>query len=115
MLNVYSRTKEGGTHLSRNFVVREFACKDGSDPVFVDSDLVALLQNIRDHFGKPLNINSAYRTAAHNRAVGDQHADQGHSTGNEGRQDVFHTAHLLQPAHRLLFGRTSTCTKPFSG
>ena len=32
MLNVYSRTKEGGTHLSRNFVVREFACKDGSDP-----------------------------------------------------------------------------------
>ena len=70
MLNVYSRTKGGGTHLSRNFVVREFACKDGSDPVFVDSDLVALLQNIRDHFGKPLSINSAYRTAAHNRAVG---------------------------------------------
>ena len=70
MLNVYSRTKEGGSHLCRNFVVREFACKDGSDPVFVDSDLVALLQNIRDHFGKPLNINSAYRTAAHNRAVG---------------------------------------------
>ena len=70
MLNAYSCAKEGGTRLSRNFTVREFACRDGSDPVFVDSDLVALLQAVRDHFKKPVNISSAYRTAAHNRAVG---------------------------------------------
>ena len=70
MLNVYSHTKEGGKPLSRNFTVREFACKDGSDPVFVDTDLVALLQAVRNHFNKPVVIISAYRTAAHNRAVG---------------------------------------------
>ena len=70
MLNVYSCSKEGGTRLSRNFTVREFACKDGSDPVFVDSGLVALLQAVRDHFGKPVIIHSAFRTAAHNKAVG---------------------------------------------
>lgn len=48
----------------------EFACKDGSDPVFVDSSLAALLQKIRDHFGRPVVITSGYRTAAHNKSVG---------------------------------------------
>ncbi len=49
--------------------MKEFRCKDGSDPVFVDMDLVKLLQQIRDHFGKPLTITSAFRTAAHNKNV----------------------------------------------
>lgn len=55
--------------MSKNFSVKEFRCKDGSDPVFVDMDLVKLLQQIRDHFGKPLTITSAFRTAAHNKNV----------------------------------------------
>ena len=55
--------------MSKNFGVKEFRCKDGSDPVFVDMDLVKLLQQIRDHFGKPLTITSAFRTAAHNKNV----------------------------------------------
>ena len=70
MLNVYSLAKDGGKKLSANFTVREFACKDGSDPVFIDSGLVELLQKVRDHFGRPVYINSAYRTASHNSAVG---------------------------------------------
>lgn len=70
MLEVLSLAKDGGRRLSANFTVREFACRDGSDPVFVDSELVRVLQNIRDHFGKPVIITSAYRTAAHNKAVG---------------------------------------------
>lgn len=70
MLEVYSRAKDGETLLAPNFRVREFACRDGSDPVFVDSALVDLLQNIRSHFGRPVNISSGFRTAAHNRAVG---------------------------------------------
>ena len=69
-LEAYSRTKDGGTLLSPNFRVREFACRDGSDPVFIDSALVDLLQRIRDHFGQPVTITSGYRTAAHNRSVG---------------------------------------------
>ena len=58
------------TLLSRSFRAKEFACKDGTDPLFVDSELVQVLQAIRDHFGAPVVITSGYRTAAHNRAVG---------------------------------------------
>ena len=65
-IKVYSLAKDGEKALSKNFRVKEFRCKDGSDPIFVDSDLVDLLQKIRDHFGKPVNINSAFRTASHN-------------------------------------------------
>ena len=66
----YSRKAHGEQSLSANFRVREFACKDGSDKILVDTDLVALLQKIRDHFGAAVTINSAYRTPAHNKAVG---------------------------------------------
>jgi len=65
-INAYSLAKDGETYLSKNFQVKEFACKDGSDPIFVDSELVTVLQTIRDHFGKAVNINSAFRTASHN-------------------------------------------------
>ena len=54
MLEAWSRTRDGTRKLSTNFTVAEFACKDGSDPVFVDSSLAALLQKIRDHFGRPV-------------------------------------------------------------
>ena len=70
MLEAWSRTRDGTRKLSANFTVAEFACKDGSDPVFVDSSLAALLQKIRDHFGRPVVITSGYRTAAHNKSEG---------------------------------------------
>lgn len=69
-IEVYSLTRDGGTALSPHFRVREFRCRDGSDPVFVDTQLVELLEHIREHFGKPVILTSAYRTAAHNAAVG---------------------------------------------
>lgn len=69
-LRAYSKAKDGGTKLSANFKVREFACTDGTDPVFIDSDLVAVLQKIRDHFGRSVTITSAYRTPSRNKAVG---------------------------------------------
>lgn len=75
-LEAYSRTKDGGTLLSPNFRVREFACRDGSDPVFIDSTLVDLLQRIRDHFGQPVTITSGYRTAEHNAKVGGAKSSQ---------------------------------------
>ena len=76
MLNAYSRRRDGNALLSRSFRVREFACRDGSDPLFVDSALVQLLQSIRDHFGAPVVITSGYRTAAHNAAVGGSKSSQ---------------------------------------
>lgn len=65
-INVYSLARDGGTALSPHFRVREFRCRDGSDPIFIDSELVTLLQKVRDHFGKAVHINSAFRTASYN-------------------------------------------------
>lgn len=65
-IKAYSYAKDGSKALSKNFHVWEFKCKDGSDPIFIDDELVILLQKIRDHFGKAVNINSAFRTASHN-------------------------------------------------
>ena len=65
-LKAYSVAKDGVKYISKNFRVREFACKDGSDPVFIDDDLVNILQQIRDHFGKAVTITSAFRTASYN-------------------------------------------------
>ena len=72
MLNVtvYSKKKDGNKKVSTNFKVREFACADGSNPIFISPELVLVLQNIRAHFGKPVTITSAYRTPAHNKKVG---------------------------------------------
>ena len=69
-INAYSLAKDGTTYISKNFRVREFACKDGSDPIFIDDELVSVLQQIRDHFGKAVIITSAFRTASHNKKVG---------------------------------------------
>ena len=75
-IKAYSLAKDGSKKVSANFRVREFACSDGSDPVFVDSDLVAVLQKVRNHFGKAVTITSAYRTPGRNKAVGGEKYSQ---------------------------------------
>jgi len=64
--------KDYRTQLSKNFKVNEFACKGKGccGSVKIDMGLVAYLQQIRDYFGKPVTINSGYRCAKHNKAVG---------------------------------------------
>ena len=47
-IQAYSLSKEGYKQLSPHFRVREFRCRDGSDPVFVDEELVSILQKIRE-------------------------------------------------------------------
>ena len=68
-VKVYSKAKDGTKKLSENFKVNEFACSDGSDPIFISPELVTVLQKIRNHFGKPITINSGYRTVTKNKAV----------------------------------------------
>lgn len=70
MIEKYSRARDGNINLSANFKVKEFACKDGSDYILVSTDLVRLLQNIRNHFGRAVTINSAYRNATYNKKIG---------------------------------------------
>ena len=75
-VKTYSKKQHGATKLSANFTVKEFACKDGSDKILIDSDLVEILQKIRDHFGKAVVINSAYRNEAYNKKVGSSSTSQ---------------------------------------
>lgn len=69
VINAYSKAKDGGKKLSANFKVREFACRDGSDVVFIAPELVELLQKIRDHFKAAVTISSGYRTPVYNKKV----------------------------------------------
>lgn len=69
-VKTYSLKADGSKALSANFKVREFRCKDGSDKILVETALVNLLQELREHFGKAVTISSAYRTGSHNTAVG---------------------------------------------
>lgn len=64
--------KSSNTKLSDNFTVSEFSCHGYGccSTVNIDSDLVNYVQKIRSHFGKPVIINSGYRCAKHNKAVG---------------------------------------------
>lgn len=70
MARRYSVARQGDDRAGPHFRVREFRCKDGSDAVLIHPALVALLETIRGRFQKPVVINSAYRTAQHNRRVG---------------------------------------------
>ena len=72
----YSLKKDGAKQLSPAFKVREFRCRDGTDSILIDEELVVVLQCIREHFGKPVHITSGYRTAAHNTAVGGSKSSQ---------------------------------------
>ena len=69
-IHAYSKKKDGNKKVSANFKVKEFACTDGSDPIFIAPELVNVLQKIRTHFGKAVHINSAYRTPTRNKKVG---------------------------------------------
>lgn len=69
MVNKYK--KGDSVQLSKNFRLAEFKCKcSRCDTVLVDTALTDILQQIRDHFGVSVNINSGYRCPEHNAEVG---------------------------------------------
>lgn len=65
-INAYSVKKDGDKAVAKNFKVKEFACKDGTDTVFIAKTLPMVLQYIRMRCGKAVTVNSAYRTETHN-------------------------------------------------
>jgi zinc D-Ala-D-Ala carboxypeptidase len=52
-----------------NFKPEEIACK-GSGSILIIPEALDKLQKLRDKIGKPLIINSAYRSPSHNKEVG---------------------------------------------
>lgn len=75
----YRLDKDGDVNLSAHFKVREFASPEGTElekaagrkanGLLIHPNLVLLLEDLRARFGKPIKINSAYRTVAHNRTL----------------------------------------------
>lgn len=60
--------------ITKNFSLEEFKCKDGSDiPNDVIPNIIELannLQVLRDAIGKPITINSGYRSPKYNAKIG---------------------------------------------
>lgn len=57
--------------IAPNFQYKEFDCqgKGCCSTTLIDEKLVAYVQQIRDHFGKPITITSPYRCETHNKRV----------------------------------------------
>lgn len=70
MIKSYIMDTDGNEKIGKHFKVKEFACKDGSQVVFIDDYLVSILDILRNQIGKPVIINSGYRTPTRNKAVG---------------------------------------------
>ena len=75
-VKVYSRAVDGLSKVAENFTVREFACSDGSDAVFIAPELASVLQKVRTHFAKSVHVLSGYRTPTHNAKVGGSKSSQ---------------------------------------
>lgn len=78
----YSYSAGGETRLSPHFKVKEFhSVKDPSDVVKVDEKLLQLLENIRNFTGKPVHINSGYRSPEYNKTIKNASPNSQHRFG----------------------------------
>lgn len=72
-MDVKTYQENDRVQLSKNFNSYEFRCGLGRScpcsTILIDDKLVEYLQKIRDHFGKPVTITSAYRCPSYNRTV----------------------------------------------
>lgn len=57
-------------YISKDFKLKEFQCKGGTQEVKVHAQLIALLQILRTKVNKPIIVNSGYRTPEHNKKIG---------------------------------------------
>ena len=99
IVRVYSLKEDGNKKVSNNFKVKEFRCHDGSDPVFIGDELLDVLQDVRDHFGKAVNVedHSAYRTVAYNKKVDGSSSNSRHMYG------VAADFHVVGVAHKTVY------------
>lgn len=70
MIKSYIMDKDANEKVGRHFKAKEFACKDGSQVVFIDDHLVAILDILRYEVEKPVIITSGYRTPEWNKKCG---------------------------------------------
>ena len=79
----YHCTRGKVTQLSTNFKSTEFDCNGYGccTETVIDEDLVKILQEIRTHFNKPVNISSAYRCEKHNSSIANASKQSKHVYG----------------------------------
>lgn len=70
MIKCYIMDTDANDNVGKHFKVKEFACKDGSQVVFIDDYLVSILDILRSQVKKPVYITSGYRTPTRNRIIG---------------------------------------------
>jgi uncharacterized protein YcbK (DUF882 family) len=73
--------------LSTNFSRSEFACKCNCGFDTVDIELIKVLEKIRTHFARPIQINSGCRCKRHNEAEGSTSKKSQHLYGRAA--DIF--------------------------
>lgn len=69
MANVIQTNRNAGK-VSEHFEAKEFACKDGSNSLLLDKDILPILERFREYVEVPVTINSAYRTKSWNKVQG---------------------------------------------
>ena len=62
MIKSYIMDTDENEKVGQYFKVKEFACRDGSQVVFIDDYLCTILDILRNKIGKPIIITSGYRT-----------------------------------------------------
>ena len=70
MIKSYIMDTDANENVGKHFKVKEFACKDGSQVVFIDDYLVSILEILRNKLRKPVVITSGYRTPEWNAKCG---------------------------------------------
>ena len=76
-----SSTNYGNVKLSEHFTLGEFKCSDNSRMIFIDCELIDVLEDVRNHFNKPVVINSGYRTVAYNSSLSNSAPGSQHTLG----------------------------------
>ena len=57
------------TQVTEDFKLYEYQCNDGTPILLIHPALSEMLQSLRDHFGVPVELNSAFRTYAYNDTI----------------------------------------------
>lgn len=109
MIRQYSLAREGEQQIAKNFRVREFACKDGSDAILIDDKLLAILQQLRDYFRCPVYVGSGFRTASYNARIGG-HPRSLHLTGRAADIDVGSGVKLVDPLLVCMMAQAMGCS-----
>ena len=104
MVRKYSYKKDKDLKLSENFSVWEFQCKDKSDEILIDDELVDKLEQLRKKVGK-ITVISGYRTKEYNRTKGTSSDNSYHVQGKAAtiKSDSVSLAELAKEAEGVGF------------